>query len=231
MPFQAGSRPLFKDKTLKTHGGRAATLNPMGFFIAKKMEIENKLGCVYFVKLNGLAPIKIGYSTNPTPQGRLESFAVGAPYGVELVCFFQSEDAKRHETLLHKRFASFRINGEWFEISKEQARSACEMFMMQKQRDVLSIAYEKLSRQFSQENEIVGDYPLDFSKWIDSEFEMDVRIDKSVMRSNYLLYSGGNGDSLSQKKFTLWVKDWCNNNGLNCIEGKSHVRWIMITRK
>lgn len=84
------------------------------------METVEK-GCVYFFRHIGLTPVKIGYSANESPISRFEQFKTYAPYGSEIIGFIQTADARELETRLHQKFANKRINGEWFEITEQEA--------------------------------------------------------------------------------------------------------------
>jgi hypothetical protein len=192
------------------------------------MEIEEELGCVYFVKLNGLTPIKIGYSTNPTPSGRLESFAVSAPFGIELIGFIQTKNSKQLETILHQRFSAFRCSGEWFEISKEQARSCCEQYMDKPQMDKLSEAYLLLCNRGSLLSEVNTPYPTDFNEWANQNIRFNIRLSKSILFEDFINRNCKYELSLSQRKFTSWIESWCEVVGMECVQGKSDIRWIMI---
>jgi hypothetical protein len=192
------------------------------------MEIKEELGCVYFIKLNGLTPIKIGWSTHPTPCGRVDSFAVGAPFGVELVGFIQSKKAKELETLLHKRFSSFRCSGEWFDISKEQARSCCEQYMDTVQKDQLSEAYTILSKRGSLVVKEKTPYPEDFIAWADVTIQYNIRLSKSELYNSFMETYTKYQLSISQRKFTMWIEHWANLSGMKYVYGKSSMRWVMI---
>ena len=89
---------------------------------------EKQKGCVYFFKHIGLNPVKIGYSTNESPVIRFDAFKTYAPYGAELIGFIRTLEAKELETLLHEKFSSNRINGEWFEITIDQVNSIIEFY-------------------------------------------------------------------------------------------------------
>lgn len=79
----------------------------------------SKSGCVYFIKHKNMKPVKIGFSSNTTPTERIQSMATASPYGLELMCFIQYERAKKLELLFHRIFKHKRINGEWFDLSKD----------------------------------------------------------------------------------------------------------------
>ena len=82
--------------------------------------IELEKGCVYFFRHIGLAPVKIGYSSSNSPIARFDQFKTYAPYGSEIIGFIQCIDAKTLETKLHRKYASLRLEGEWFDITEEQ---------------------------------------------------------------------------------------------------------------
>lgn len=83
------------------------------------MEDIQEKGCVYFFRHIGLTPIKIGFSTNPSPLSRFNQFKTYAPFGSELVGFIPTSDARGLELKLHSKYADKRISGEWFEITDE----------------------------------------------------------------------------------------------------------------
>jgi hypothetical protein len=74
-------------------------------------------GSVYFIKHKGLNPIKIGYSSEPNPILRVESFNTASPYGIEVLGYIVCKRAKKLESQLHDKYKSKRLNGEWFDIS------------------------------------------------------------------------------------------------------------------
>ena len=82
--------------------------------------MEIKRGCVYFFRHIGLTPVKIGYSENESPINRFNQFKTYAPYGSEILGFVIISNAKEIETLLHNKFASKRLSGEWFELSEDE---------------------------------------------------------------------------------------------------------------
>jgi len=92
------------------------------------MEIEKVKGCVYFFKHVGLSPVKIGFSTNESPFSRFNSFKTYAPFGSELIGFIRTEKPKELETILHQKFSSSRLNGEWFEISKDEVDKCIKFY-------------------------------------------------------------------------------------------------------
>lgn len=75
---------------------------------------------IYFIQAktpDGRGPIKIGYtaSTAPSDRRRIDDLQTGCPY--ELVVLRFLPGTRREEKALHKRFADFRMRGEWFEYT------------------------------------------------------------------------------------------------------------------
>lgn len=90
------------------------------------MEITR--GCVYFFRHIGLTPVKIGYSENESPINRFNQFKTYAPYGSEILGFIIISNAKEIETLLHNKFASKRLSGEWFELTEEDVLKEIDFY-------------------------------------------------------------------------------------------------------
>lgn len=69
--------------------------------------------CVYFVQAGDGGPIKIGYTTHKW-RSRLSALQTGSP--VRLGCRLVIAPATREdEQELHRHFAAYRLEGEWFE--------------------------------------------------------------------------------------------------------------------
>tara|TARA_R110002012_G_scaffold255293_1_gene435053 strand:+ start:103 stop:600 length:498 start_codon:yes stop_codon:yes gene_type:complete len=103
-------------------------------------------GCVYFFKHVGLSPIKIGYSTNPSPIERFSQFKTYAPFGAELIGFIPTIEAKELETSLHNKLSAERLEGEWFDIKVSKAMDIIEKYTSiedVKRRNEFEIAYCK----------------------------------------------------------------------------------------
>ena len=92
------------------------------------MEITKEKGCVYFFRHIGLTPIKIGYSEDASPINRFNQFKTYAPFGSEIIGFIQTFDAKQIESILHRKYSSKRLKGEWFEISIEDCNSEIDFY-------------------------------------------------------------------------------------------------------
>lgn len=92
------------------------------------MDNEKTKGCVYFFRHIGLTPVKIGYSESESPINRFTQFKTYAPYGSEIIGFIQTYAAKEIETKLHRKYASLRLDGEWFELTDDQVQSEIDFY-------------------------------------------------------------------------------------------------------
>lgn len=81
------------------------------------MKSNEKNGYVYFLKHNGLTPIKIGCTVGYSPMSRINSYSTYSPYGIELLGYIKTENPLELEKTIHYNFINNRINGEWFELS------------------------------------------------------------------------------------------------------------------
>lgn len=73
-------------------------------------------GAVYFVKAGNEA--KIGFTTNP--RGRLHSIQTGCAHPAKMVKVVPGTPAKERE--FHRRFAEYRLTGEWFDLRGRLAK-------------------------------------------------------------------------------------------------------------
>lgn len=83
-------------------------------FMHKKFE-NNNTSYVYFMRVGETGPIKIGFTKNV--RHRLSVVQVDNPTLVRLIAV--TEGGRKEEFQLHKRFAKYRLYGEWFEPSTE----------------------------------------------------------------------------------------------------------------
>jgi hypothetical protein len=66
---------------------------------------------IYFIQPQRGGPVKIGYARKP--ENRLRELQCGNPYPLQIVAVV--DGGWTTEAVLHKRFASGRMEGEWFE--------------------------------------------------------------------------------------------------------------------
>lgn len=96
-------------------------LKAEGFLFMKK-------GCVYFVKHNGMSPIKIGMTSSEAPSNRLESMNTYSPYRIEVIGVIRTESPLKLEQKIHKMLKEHRLNGEWFDISIDKCNQLIYWF-------------------------------------------------------------------------------------------------------
>lgn len=78
---------------------------------------------VYVLESNGF--YKIGFSDKP--EARVRRLQTGSPAPIRLVHCLRTPFFREIEQLLHTRFSSQRISGEWFELFDDDLRYIREM--------------------------------------------------------------------------------------------------------
>ena len=70
-------------------------------------------GYVYFLKPKGMVgPIKIGFTSGPSAEHRLNYYAALSPFPLEMVVRIEANLS--HERALHDHFADCHSHNEWF---------------------------------------------------------------------------------------------------------------------
>ena len=117
-------------------------------------------GCVYFFRHIGLSPVKIGYSAHESPMSRFEQFKTYAPYGSEIIGFIQTDKAHELEKILHVKFASKRLSGEWFELTSKECEQTIKLYSSFediKEKNDFQIAWAKHLNEKNIKKEIVNE--------------------------------------------------------------------------
>lgn len=150
-------------------------------------------GCVYFFRHLGLSPVKIGYSESQSPKSRFDQFKTYAPYGCEMLGFVSLENSKKVETELHKKHASKRLKGEWFEITAKEVETEILYYSSFEEKLERSSFWEKYSNEkyvkfdVNKNENVFDQVLLDFIDDIDYNVKM---INRKEMLKNYIEYSG-----------------------------------------
>lgn len=84
--------------------------------VHKKESTKILRGFVYLLK-SSTGHYKIGRTANP--KNRLKTFGVKLPFETEFIALIESENMFALEAELHERYAGKRVNGEWFDLSRE----------------------------------------------------------------------------------------------------------------
>jgi len=76
---------------------------------------------VYLVcaQIDGKSLYKIGF-TRRSVENRIKEFKTGNASDIHLVNSFQSKWGTKIETILHNRYLSLRVSGEWFDLSDDE---------------------------------------------------------------------------------------------------------------
>lgn len=76
------------------------------------------MGYVYLIGTTVYGWYKIGKSK--TPEVRVRDLGILLPFKIEVMAVWRAENHHLMETALHEMHAAHRINGEWFEFTKEK---------------------------------------------------------------------------------------------------------------
>jgi len=169
--------------------------------IKKLIHMEIQRGCVYFFRHVGLSPVKIGYSENESPMNRFFQFKTYAPYGSEILGFIMISEAKLLESDLHRKYASKRLNGEWFDISEEEVKKEIDFYTNIadiKDRNEFQIAWA-LEIQKKKENSKI-DYPISKDRVYET-FKKRYLSNKNLNKSQECKLIG-----VTRKTVQLWCK-------------------------
>lgn len=81
-----------------------------------KEESEKKPGFVYFLEYEGQG-VKIGYTRNLT--SRIKQLQIASPFKLNLLFYIETSEPESVEHQLHEHYKDKCLNGEWFNIAKE----------------------------------------------------------------------------------------------------------------
>jgi hypothetical protein len=103
-----------RDQFLKDFFGiDVVSIEKRGSYIARHFTKE---GYVYLIQ-SPSSLFKIGRAK--TPENRLHTFSVKLPFEVVYIALVKTNDMIKLERDLHVKFASKRINGEWFALTPD----------------------------------------------------------------------------------------------------------------
>jgi len=85
---------------------------------------NDPFGYVYLLQ-SGRNKYKIG--TTKTINNRIATLQTGNPEKLVLVHHFASNEAARHEKLLHEKYKEKLVRNEWFELSTEEVQEFCNI--------------------------------------------------------------------------------------------------------
>ena len=86
------------------------------------------MGCIYFIRHKGQEPIKIGLTSDTSPEKRMKSAETYSPWGIELVDVLETSLPVEMEKIIHSDFKEKRMNGEWFNISFKEVKETVEKY-------------------------------------------------------------------------------------------------------
>lgn len=72
-----------------------------------------------YLLINDEGKYKIGF-TERNIKKRIKELQTGSPSEMRVVQEYESDNARKIETIMHRSFRSKRINGEWFDLTNEE---------------------------------------------------------------------------------------------------------------
>lgn len=82
----------------------------------------DRSGFVYIAESGGV--YKIGMTKNP--QKRMSQISPLLPHPINIIHVREVDDCSRAESFLHEKYASKRLNGEWFALSEDDIKDIRE---------------------------------------------------------------------------------------------------------
>lgn len=80
------------------------------------------MGKVYLINAYGTDLYKIGITTGDIEK-RITQLKTGNPYELNLINIFECQYHRKVESWMHKKYNSYRKEGEWFELSDDNVFS------------------------------------------------------------------------------------------------------------
>lgn len=77
---------------------------------------EKNKGCIFFFKHIGLSPIRIGMSSQPSPEKQFKDLNREAPFGCEMIGSFATFLPRTVLAELRDSFRENRLNGDWYSV-------------------------------------------------------------------------------------------------------------------
>jgi len=93
-------------------------------------------GIYLIAAATGRAPTKIGSTRKKSVAQRLRELQVGSPVVLKIFHVFKfppNSDLRRIETVIHENFSSYRLHGEWFDVTPLNLKKMIERLGFDKQ--------------------------------------------------------------------------------------------------
>jgi hypothetical protein len=111
---------IFRDELPAWQGLAGRTRKATKPLSPDHLERLSDTGVVYFIQAVNGGPIKIGTAIDP--KKRLASLQLSCPFRLKILA--TRPGGERLERSLHRRFAAYRLHGEWFEPNTPGLRQA-----------------------------------------------------------------------------------------------------------
>ena len=86
----------------------------------RELQLPSGQGGIYFIGNTEQQVVKIGYSSKSNVKGRIKQLQTGCPYKLSTLMLI-GWSSQQGEAMLHRHFAEYRLQGEWFKITGELA--------------------------------------------------------------------------------------------------------------
>lgn len=118
--------------------------------------LESPEGYIYLIREHYKGCYKIGRSINM--QGRTNRFDVKLPFDWSIVAIYQVDNMFKTESALHSKFNMKRIQGEWFELDREDLVVFYEFVTNNSREDIIS-KWENVEKnlQIAEANWVIGE--------------------------------------------------------------------------
>jgi hypothetical protein len=84
---------------------------------------------IYFIGIEGRNMVKVGRAINP--KKRLTELAVAQPYNLKLLHTIKTHSDSALEKQIHGHLKKHHVRGEWFQITRREAKAAFHFFNME----------------------------------------------------------------------------------------------------
>lgn len=200
-----------------------------GFFI---YFIMNNKGCVYFFKIIGLNPVKIGFTGNKTPMCEFDKINNNSPYGVEIVGFIPANDPELLKNELCEKYVSSKTKNDWFDISKEQVLKEID-------RHTEMMDAERMNKYYRYYFTILENKATSLNKQLDEFFRDNIQFETRMEVKS--LFNKAKSECINCSDifvtntphlFSKQLKQYCLENGYEYHNKASNgVRYYIVTKQ
>lgn len=117
---------------------------------------KKESGIVYFFRHKGLSPVKIGFSSKSDYRYRFNKFNMYSPYGAEVLAIIASDNPADLEKRIHSEIKSFKVRGEFFDISTEKINELVNRFSTDEQLELMKRVAKAMAMEYTTSTNIIN---------------------------------------------------------------------------